>query len=78
MLSSKFGSQLRVQSRDVFTAMTMAAVLKGGWVRGLRTEAIWHCNWQEQRKGKLLLHSKLGDRKKAGEREGGKCPEVRN
>ena len=78
MLSIKFGSQLWVQSRDVFTAMTMAAILKGGWVRGLRTKAIWHCNWQAQCKGKLLLHGKLGDRKKAGERERGKCPEVRN
>lgn len=29
VLSLKFGSQLQVQSHDVFTAMTMAAVLKG-------------------------------------------------
>lgn len=29
MLSLKFGSQLRVQSQDVCTAMTMAAVVKG-------------------------------------------------
>lgn len=75
MLSIQLGSQLWVQSRDVFTAMTMAAVLMGGLVRGQRTKAIW----QEQCEGKLLLHSKLEDWGKAG-KDGmeGKCPEVRN
>lgn len=49
-----------------------------GWVRGLRTEAIWHCNWQEQCKGKLLLHNKLGDWQEVGKDGRWGSPEMRN
>lgn len=68
MLSLKFGSQLGVQSQDVCTAMTMAAVVKGAGRGGSIPSGttIGKLLWKkEKRRGKM-------------EEGGGACSEVRN